>query len=444
MHETRLYYDEPIRMFYRECEDGNNQILISIVDIVNVVAASDNPRKYWNVLKHRLGKTNPELIAEIEQVKMPGRKGGVRATDVAVSEVVIKLIEYIPSAKDEGEKVTSWIARQVGQSNSMLPLMRAAYTPGELQMYFKSLGEKDDMSLTRAELEYYRGDFKTAIKIAKEHLSDRNSYARGSAANIYTLGNVALQNPKSVERGLDIMKEVLEDAKEERDLELVSVMELMKDAILSGLGRKTINKSKLPRLVEQVPDGLRPWAWHLYCRRLLMDQEYEKVLGIVEVARTITVEKSPIQSAYLMCIEAVAMSNQGNEKKCRELLGTVFDLCAIDGVRAPVGDMQLIMPDIIDEQLKREWPDESEKMNSFTMALVKGVYLIKTMRTEKKEYYEGLSNKELRIATLAAKGWTNKEIATYLNYSENTIKRYLSICYEKLHIEGRKELSKHI
>lgn len=51
-----------------------------------------------------------------------------------------------------------------------------------------------------------------------------------------------------------------------------------------------------------------------------------------------------------------------------------------------------------------------------------------------------LTNVELSIVKLTAEGLTNVEIAKQLNFSVITIKKYLSRIYEKLGLEGKRQL----
>ena len=82
---------------------------ISITDIVRVLTESDNPRKYWSVLKTRLKKEGSELATTCSQLKLQAADGKYYNTDVIDIEGMFRLIESIPSKKAEPIKL--WLAR---------------------------------------------------------------------------------------------------------------------------------------------------------------------------------------------------------------------------------------------------------------------------------------------------------------------------------------------
>ncbi|XHN73513.1 prophage antirepressor [Lonepinella sp. MS14437] len=84
----------------------------SIVDVVEVLTESPNPRKYWSVLKTRLKKEGSQLATNCSQLKMPAADGKMYKTDVADTEQLFRLIQSIPSSKAEPFKL--WLA-QVGR-----------------------------------------------------------------------------------------------------------------------------------------------------------------------------------------------------------------------------------------------------------------------------------------------------------------------------------------
>ena len=57
---------------------------------------------------------------------------------------------------------------------------------------------------------------------------------------------------------------------------------------------------------------------------------------------------------------------------------------------------------------------------------------------------DDLTTTEFATAMLAARNWTNPEIAEHMNISVNTVKHHISQAMKKLHIDNRKDLKKYM
>lgn len=89
----------------------NDEWFYSVIDVVGVLTDSDNPRKYWSVLKTRLKKEGSEVATNCSQLKLIAPDGKLRETDCANTKSLFRLIQSIPSPKVEPFKM--WLA-QVG------------------------------------------------------------------------------------------------------------------------------------------------------------------------------------------------------------------------------------------------------------------------------------------------------------------------------------------
>ena len=108
MSNIKLFHDQKIRSRW-DAEQA--QWYFSVIDIVQALAGSERPRKYWNDLKNKLNQEGSELSDKIGQLKMEAPDGKSRLTDVANTETLLRLIQSIPSPKAEPFKL--WLA-QVG------------------------------------------------------------------------------------------------------------------------------------------------------------------------------------------------------------------------------------------------------------------------------------------------------------------------------------------
>jgi len=96
--QIRRHWDERKELWY-----------FAVMDVIQVLTQTDRPRKYWNDLKSKLKKEGSELSEKIGQLKMQASDGKYYFTDAADTEVMLRLIQSIPSPNAEPFKL--WLAR---------------------------------------------------------------------------------------------------------------------------------------------------------------------------------------------------------------------------------------------------------------------------------------------------------------------------------------------
>ena len=109
MSNIKLFESKQIRSVWNE---KDQKWYFSVVDVVEVLTDSTNPRDYWFKMKIRV-KTEDglELSTICRQFKMKATDGKMRETDVADSKTLLRIIQSIPSPRAEPFKL--WLA-QVG------------------------------------------------------------------------------------------------------------------------------------------------------------------------------------------------------------------------------------------------------------------------------------------------------------------------------------------
>ena len=103
---NKIFNNETIRTIWDEEQE---KYFISVIDIVGVVAESENPRKYWSVLKTRLKKEGNELATICSQLKLKSTDGKYYNTDVVDIAGMFRIIESIPSKN--AEPIKQWLAK---------------------------------------------------------------------------------------------------------------------------------------------------------------------------------------------------------------------------------------------------------------------------------------------------------------------------------------------
>ena len=89
--------------------DYNGEIYFSVIDIIEVLTGSLNPRKYWTKLKQRDSQVETICL----HLKMKAEDGRQRLTDCANTEGVFRIMMSVPSPKAEPFKL--WLAKVAKQ-----------------------------------------------------------------------------------------------------------------------------------------------------------------------------------------------------------------------------------------------------------------------------------------------------------------------------------------
>ncbi len=88
---------------------SNGKWYFSVVDVVGVLTESNDPRKYWNKLAERLRQEGSESVTKCHQLKLLASDGKFYKTDTADTEILLRIIQSIPSKKAEPFK--QWLAK---------------------------------------------------------------------------------------------------------------------------------------------------------------------------------------------------------------------------------------------------------------------------------------------------------------------------------------------
>ncbi len=106
-NEVKLFEQQKVRTHWDAKEE---KWYFSVVDVIAILTDSVNPRDYWFKMKLRV-KTDDglELSTVCRQLKMKAIDGKMRETDVAKTEILLRIIQSIPSPKAEPFK--QWLAK---------------------------------------------------------------------------------------------------------------------------------------------------------------------------------------------------------------------------------------------------------------------------------------------------------------------------------------------
>jgi hypothetical protein len=101
----KLFENKRVRTAW---DEEKEEWYFSVVDVIEVLTSTDNPRRYWSDLKRKMKSEGSQLYEKIVQLKMQSADGKYYNTDVADTEQILRIIQSIPSPKAEPFKL--WLA----------------------------------------------------------------------------------------------------------------------------------------------------------------------------------------------------------------------------------------------------------------------------------------------------------------------------------------------
>lgn len=110
-NEIKLFEGNKIRSSW---DQEKEEFYFSIIDIIEILTDSKNPRRYWSDLKRKMKDEEgaDQLYENIVQLKLKSSDGKMRKTDVADMQGIFRIIQSITSPKAEPFKM--WLA-EVGK-----------------------------------------------------------------------------------------------------------------------------------------------------------------------------------------------------------------------------------------------------------------------------------------------------------------------------------------
>ncbi|EER46502.1 hypothetical protein AM305_00559 [Actinobacillus minor NM305] len=107
MNEIKFFENSQIRSIW---DKEKEEWFFSVVDIVQALTGSSNPRRYWSDLKRKIrdDEGGIELYEKIVQLKLKAPDGKMRETDATDMQGIFRIIQSVPSPKAEPLKM--WLA----------------------------------------------------------------------------------------------------------------------------------------------------------------------------------------------------------------------------------------------------------------------------------------------------------------------------------------------
>lgn len=424
---------------YREDGDNNldkssGQIIMSLCDEVGITR---------NELARRLG-ISPSQISRIINEE----------TKTISSEILIALAkefhvsaDYILGLTDEKnedkKKYDNSNNEGCKTSTRRVPmlLMISPFPLGGCREFIESIEDIPQREVAYAEYYYFCGQHEKAVEYAEKYINYEDIMLKLSANLLYIFANLSLDRINSARLSLDqlqvcLKKAMAEDVDHNTRACCVFVASMAKTVLHLNIG------NDMPQLSEYVvdfPKGMQLWSAYVLAHRAYLNNEYERSLGIVQTSLMMCDRVYPLAMIYLNLVAAMDLMNLKQTDRGKEYFMKAWELARPDDLIEGIGEHHGLLQGLIETCLKKDYPNYYKRIIDITYRFSAGWRRIHNTDTNE-DVADNLTTMEFTIAMLANRGWTNNEIADYLEIAPRTVKQHLSCVFNKLNITNRKQL----
>lgn len=192
--------------------------------------------------------------------------------------------------------------------------------------------------------------------------------------------------------------------------------------------------------IRHLPEGLKLWGYYICAFILYLRGDYEEALGTAKAALNMSPLRHTIMDICLQLLISMTLMELKRTAEAQTHFMAAWALARPDGLIFILGEHHSALQGLIESCLKKSYPEDYRAVIAVADAFNAGRKKLHAVPLSADDAPETLSTTERIIAALAVRGWTNMEIAAHLGLSVHTIKKYISVIYQKLDISGRKEL----
>lgn len=322
-------------------------------------------------------------------------------------------------------------------SGNLMPLMNTAFAPGQCLAAAEAMEEGPQRDIAMAEYHYFTGKPEITAKEAEPYLVSEDIGARLSACLLFAYANLSLGRIQRARHALQELNTALA-RRQSPETEAASAFTAAAGAVLLHLplpeGLPSVHD-----FLPQLPPGLRAFALYVFAHYRYLQGDYGPSAGVVEGALAMGAERYPISAIYLHLVAVMDyMSLKQTDRAKRHLLAA-WELARPDDLIEGFGEHHGLLGGLLEAVIKPQWPEDFKRIIDITYRFSAGWRRIHNPETGH-DVADDLTTTEFAASMLAARGWTNQEIADHMHISPNTVKRYISTSLEKLHISRRQDL----
>ena len=351
----------------------------------------------------------------------------------------------IPDVQESSSDETSpERGESAGPCPALMPLLNSPFPPGRCLEYIEGIADSHIRDIARSEYFYFSGQPEEAARLAELYLSAPDPQLRLSACLLYAYANLSTGMIQKARRALTEVRSMLTDVNADTPPELraAALFTVTAAAVLLHLplphGSDEFYKS-----IKLLPPGLRLFALYVQAHYTYLQGDYGKSIGILETAFAMETEVYPIPLLYMHLAAVMDYMSLKQPDKAEEHLRKAWHLAQPDDLIEGFGEHHGLVGGMLEAVLKKDYPEDFKRIIAITYRFSAGWRKVHNPVTGH-DVADNLTTTEFATAMLAARGWTNQEIADHMGISPNTVKQYISNTLQKLNIRQRKDLKQYM
>ena len=383
--------------------------------------------KKWRISDRLVQKYCAE--GRIDGIRKFGKSWGIPASAVKPQD----------PRREKEHSATRRLQPQPEVFPGFMPLINTAFEPGRCLDYINEMEEGSRKEIAFAEYHYFSGQPEKAIQEAELYLTCSETAYRLSACLIYAYANLSVGHIHHTRYALTEIQNTL-TANEDRApyVRAIEAFVVFASSVLLHLPlpeKMPLTQDFLPLL----PSGLRAFALYVQAHYLYLKEDYGKSIGIVEATLGMGADQYPIPAIYLHLVAVMDYMSLKQTQQAQKHLLAAWEIARPDDLIEGFGEHHGLVGGMLEAVIKPNWPDDFKRIITITYRFSAGWRKIHNPETGH-DVADDLTTTEFATAMLAARGWTNQEIARHMTISSHTVKRYISTVLQKLGISRRQEL----
>ncbi len=321
-----------------------------------------------------------------------------------------------------------------------MPLINTAFAPGHCLEAVERMVDPDLRRLAMAEYFYFSGRAEEAARECETFLNSPDLVLRLSACLIYAYANLAtgqIHRARYAMAEIEITRRAM-DEKTLPQLTALAVFVSTMTAVLLHLPLPE-DAGHLPDMLGQLPEGLRFMAIYAQAHNTYLQGNYSGSIGMVETALALQSQLYPIPTIYLHLVATMDYMSLRKTREAKQHLLAAWKIARPDDLIEALGEHHGLLGGMLEAVIKKDWPEDFKRIIAITYRFSAGWRKIHNPDTGH-DVADNLTTTEFAAAMLAARDWTNQEIADHMGLSPHTVKRYISTVLQKLNISQRGEL----